>query len=403
MRPQARRAALGPLSVAGGKSQRRALPNPHPPGEALSDDAPTTAKPTLAPPLATAQTATHATYCPKKAFEFPTLQTEVFLDGLSAYQLAIISLGAIGFGVWLLVKGGDLTIDSAIRIAEGSGLSKLFIAATIVAFGTSAPELFTSVNANISGFPGISVGNVIGSNIANVLMVLGIAAMISPVLIDRKEIRVDTVMMILSTIAMGVAVWAELLPRWAGLAMVAWIVVYVIYQYKASKIDISEDDEAGDGIPGNPFVLVTVGILTLVIGSEILVQGAVAGGVALGISEAVIGMTVIAFGTSLPELTACIAAARKGQSDMIVGGIVGSNVFNILSVMGISAVVKPLVIDPRFAHFDLPIVLGVTLVFAVFLLVTGRIGRVAGGVMAAAYVLFTIAQFSGVGEALAGS
>lgn len=325
------------------------------------------------------------------------------MDGLSAYQLAIISLGAIGFGVWLLVKGGDLTIDSAVRIAEGSGLSKLFIAATIVAFGTSAPELFTSVNANISGFPGISVGNVIGSNIANVLIVLGIAAMISPVLIDRKEVRVDTVMMILSTIAMAVAVWTELLPRWAGLAMVVWIVAYVVYQYKASKIDVNDDDEAGDGLPGNPFILVTVGILTLVIGSEILVQGAVAGGFALGIPEAVIGMTVIAFGTSLPELTACIAAARKGQSDMIVGGIVGSNIFNILSVMGISAVVKPLVIDPRFTQFDLPIVLAVTLVFSVFLLVTGRIGRIAGGVMAASYVLFTIAQYSGVAEALAGA
>ncbi len=325
------------------------------------------------------------------------------MDGLSAYQLAIISLGAIGFGVWLLVQGGDLTINSAIRIAESSGLSKLFIAATIVAFGTSAPELFTSVNANISGFPGISVGNVIGSNIANVLIVLGIAAMISPVLIDRKEIRVDTVMMILSTIAMAVAVWAEVLPRWAGLAMLAWIVAYVIYQYKASKIDVSEDDEGEDGLTGNPYVLVTVGILTLVIGSEILVQGAVAGGVALGIPEAVIGMTVIAFGTSLPELTACIAAARKGQSDMIVGGIVGSNIFNILSVMGLSAVVKPLVIDPRFAQFDLPIVLAVTLVFAVFLLVTGRIGRIAGAVMAASYVLFTIAQYSGVAEALAGA
>lgn len=325
------------------------------------------------------------------------------MNELSTYQLTIISLGAIGFGVWLLVKGGDLTIDSAIRIAENSGLSKLFIAATIVAFGTSAPELFTSVNANISGFPGISVGNVIGSNIANVLIVLGIAAMISPVLIDRKEIRVDTVMMVLSTIAMAVAVWAELLPRWAGLAMLVWIVAYVVYQYKASKIDVSEVDGDGDGLTGNPYVLVTVGILTLVIGSEILVQGAVTGGVALGIPEAVIGMTVIAFGTSLPELTACIAAARKGQSDMIVGGIVGSNIFNILSVMGLSAVVKPLMIDPRFGQFDLPIVLAVTAAFAVFLLITGRIGRVAGGVMAASYVIFTVAQYSGVAEMLAGS
>lgn len=205
------------------------------------------------------------------------------MDGLTVYQLALIALGAIGFAIWLLVKGSDVTIGSAVRIAESSGLSKLFTAATIVAFGTSAPELFTSVNANLSGYPGIFVGNVIGSNIANVLMVVGISAVIAPVLIDRKEVRVDTRMMI---------------------------------------------------------------IATLVIGSEILVQGAVAGGYALGVPEAVIGMTVIAFGTSVPELTACVAAARKGQSDMIVGGIVGSNIFNILSVMAISAAVKPLIIAP---------------------------------------------------------
>lgn len=327
------------------------------------------------------------------------------MDGLTAYQLAIIALGAIGFGVWLLVKGGDLTIDSAVRIAESSGLSKLFIAATIVAFGTSAPELFTSVNANISGFPGIAVGNVIGSNIANVLMVLGISAMIAPVIINRKKVRVDTVMMILATIAMAVAIWAGFLPRWAAIAMIVGIVAYVIYQYKASKIDVDEDDEDSDAeaVRGNPFVLVTIGIVTLVVGSEILVQGAVAGGYALGVPEAVIGMTVIAFGTSLPELTACVAAARKGQSDMIIGGIVGSNIFNILSVMAITSVVKPLMIDPRFAQFDLLIVLAVTFVFAVFLLWVGRIGRIAGGIMAVAYVLFTFAQYSGVAETFVGA
>jgi cation:H+ antiporter len=319
------------------------------------------------------------------------------MDGLTAYQLTIIALGAIGFGVWLLVKGGDLTIDSAVRIAEKSGLSKLFIAATIVAFGTSAPELFTSVNANLSGFPGISVGNVIGSNIANVLMVLGIAAVIAPVIIDRNAVRVDTAMMIFATAAMAAAVWVELLPRWGGLAMIAAIVGYVFYQYKASRIEVDEDEE-GDALPGNPFLFVTLGIAVLVLGSEILVQGAVAGGYALGVPEAVIGMTVIAFGTSLPELTACVAAARKGQSDMIVGGIVGSNIFNILSVMAVSAAVKPLLIDSRFGGFDLTMVLAVTAIFAFFLIFMGRIGRLAGGVMAASYILFTIAQYSGVAD-----
>jgi cation:H+ antiporter len=323
------------------------------------------------------------------------------MDGLTTYQLAIIALGAIGFGVWLLVKGGDVTIDSAVRIAESSGLSKLFIAATIVAFGTSAPELFTSVNANVSGFPGISVGNVIGSNIANVLMVIGIAAIIAPVLIDRKAVRVDTVMMIVATIAMALAVWAQILPRWGGLAMIAAIIGYVFYQYKASRIEVDEDEES-DALPGNPFLLVILGIATLVLGSEILVQGAVAGGYALGVPEAVIGMTVIAFGTSLPELTACVAAARKGQSDMIVGGIVGSNIFNILSVMAISAAVKPLIIDPRFAILDLPVVLAVTAVFSIFLLFVGRIGKVAGVVMVLSYLIFTVAQYGGLAEYLAG-
>jgi len=323
------------------------------------------------------------------------------MDGLTAYQLTLIALGAIGFGIWLLVKGGDVTIASAVRIAESSGLSKLFIAATIVAFGTSAPELFTSVNANLSGFPGISVGNVIGSNIANVLMVIGVSAVIAPVLIDRKEVRVDTGMMIIATIAMAVAVWAGILPNWAGLAMIGMIVAYVFYQYKASRIEVEEDEDA-EPLAGNPYVLVTVGITTLVVGSEILVQGAVAGGYALGVPEAVIGMTVIAFGTSLPELTACVAAARKGQSDMIVGGIVGSNIFNILSVMAISAAVKPLLIEPRFAVIDLPVVLAVTAIFAVFLLVIGRIGRTAGIVMVAGYLVFIAVQYGWAPEVQAG-
>ena len=325
------------------------------------------------------------------------------MDGLTAYQLTLIALGAIGFGIWLLVKGGDVTIDSAVRIAESSGLSKLFIAATIVAFGTSAPELFTSVNANLSGYPGISVGNVIGSNIANVLMVVGISAVIAPVLINRKEVRVDTWMMIIATVAMAAAVWAGILPFWAGLGMIAMIVAYVFYQYKASRIEVNEEDEDGDSVSGNPYFLVILGITTLVVGSEILVQGAVAGGYALGVPEAVIGMTVIAFGTSVPELTACVAAARKGQSDMIVGGIVGSNIFNILSVMAISAAVKPLIIDPRFAQIDLPVVLAVTAVFSIFLLLVGRIGRPVGLVLVASYLIFTAAQYTGLAESLAGS
>jgi len=313
------------------------------------------------------------------------------MHSLETYQLVVIALGAIAFGVYLLVKGGDWTIDNAVVIAEKSGLSQLFIAATIVAFGTSAPELFTSINANLSGYPGISVGNVIGSNIANVLMVVAVAAMIAPVVFDRKEVRVDTLVMLGATAAMVAAILYGLLPRWGGIAMVVAIVAYIIYQYRASKLEVEEaDDETGGG---RAAIMLAVGIVTLLIGSEILVQGAVAGGVALGVPEAVIGMTLIAFGTSLPELTACVAAARKGQSDIIVGGIIGSNIFNIFSVMAFSAIAKPLLIDERFAGFDMPIVVGVTLLFAAFLLFTGRIGRLAGAAMAIGYLAFIGAQY----------
>lgn len=312
---------------------------------------------------------------------------------LDSYQLVVIALGAIAFGVYLLVKGGDWTIDNAVIIAEKSGLSKLFIAATIVAFGTSAPELFTSINANLSGFPGISVGNVIGSNIANVLMVVGVSAIIAPIVFSRTEVRVDTIVMLIATAAMTAAVLNGLLPRWGGFAMLAAIVFYVIYQYRASKLDVGDDDDEEDVGTSRPGLMLALGILTLLVGSELLVQGAVAGGVALGVPEAVIGMTMIAFGTSLPELTACVAAARKNQSDMIVGGIIGSNIFNIFSVMAFSAIARPLVIDSRFAQFDLAVVIGVTLIFSIFLLFTGRIGRLFGAGMAFSYLAFTAAQY----------
>ncbi|WP_288373499.1 MULTISPECIES: calcium/sodium antiporter, partial [Gammaproteobacteria] len=286
---------------------------------------------------------------------------------LSTYELSLVAMGAIAFGIWLLIKGGDWTVDNAVTVAGNAGVSKLFIAATVVAFGTSAPELVTSVNANLSGFPGISVGNVIGSNIANVIMVVAVSALIAPIMFNRKEVRLDTIIMVIATICMVAAIIAGVLPTWGALAMVLTLVGYVFYQYKASKLDVDEVEEHEAG-GKHPVLMLIAGIVTLLIGSEVLVQGAVAGGQALGVPEAVIGMTLIAFGTSLPELTACVAAARKGQHDVIVGGIIGSNIFNIFSVMAFSALAKPLLIDPRFAAFDMYVVMAVTAVFAALLL-----------------------------------
>lgn len=317
------------------------------------------------------------------------------MHSLDTYQLVIIALGAIAFGIYLLVKGGDATIDAAVALAETSGLSKVFVAATIVAFGTSAPELFTSINANLSGYSGISVGNVMGSNVANILMVFGVSAVVAPIVITRSKITLDVIIMLCATAALIPAVLYGLLPRLAGAVMFTGIVSYIIYQYSTSSFDVALDLEKDhiDAEDKNPYLMVVAGILTLLVGSEILVQGAVAGGVALGVPDAVIGMTMIAFGTSLPELTACIAAARKAESDMIVGGVIGSNIFNILSVMALSAVVKPLIIDSRFLPFDLPVVLGVTLVFAVMLFSLNQINRLLGVTLAMSYLGFILLQY----------
>ncbi|MGH0004832.1 calcium/sodium antiporter [Pseudovibrio ascidiaceicola] len=319
------------------------------------------------------------------------------MHSLAGYELGVLAIGAIGFGLLLLIKGGDWTIEAAAWIAEKSGLSKLFIAATIVAFGTSAPELFTSINANLSGFAGISLGNVLGSNIANVFMVIGISAMIMPIAIDRSRVRIDTIVMIVATAVLVSGVMTGTFSRLMGLLMFAGIIGYVGYQYKNDSL--GDDDEDMEEAPdfssmGKAILMLILGFGAMVVGSEVLVRGAVAGGVALGVREAVIGMTVVAFGTSLPELSTCLAAARKGHSDMIIGGIVGSNIFNILSIVALTAIVRPLVAAPDFLTFDIPVVVVVTAIFAGFLFFMKSFGRLTGGLFTAGYVAFISFQYS---------
>lgn len=319
------------------------------------------------------------------------------MHDISTYQLAVIGLGAIAFGIYCLVKGGDWTVDSAAFVAEKSGLSKLFIAATIIAFGTSAPELFTSVNANLSGYPGISLGNVVGSNIANVLMVIGIAAIVAPIIVNRQEVLVDTAVMGLATVILAAGMMYGIFPRWAGAAMLVFLVAYIVYQWRANKLLEDDDDDehlVAYTSTGQAWLVLFVGIATLVIGSEVLVQGAVAGGTALGVPEAVIGMTIVAFGTSLPELSVCVTAARRGHSDTIVGGIVGSNIFNILSIVAITSAVKPLVLTPSDWTLQLGIVIGVTVIFSVFLIAGRAMNRPVGIVFIVGYLAFIGFQYA---------
>ena len=316
---------------------------------------------------------------------------------VSTYELFVLSIGAMLFGLALLMKGGDWTVDAAVFVAERFGLSPLFIGATIIAFGTSVPELFTSVNANLSGYPGIALGNVLGSNVANILLVLGATAIVYRVSTKRSSLIKDLMVMLLATGLMTYAILGDVISRGFGLMMFAILVGFIIYQFKTDSIphDEIESEVHGPEIKsfGSAFLVLLGGVAALAVGSELLVQGAVQTGTAIGVPEAVIGLTVVAFGTSLPELSTCIAAARKQSVGLIIGNIIGSNTFNILSIVGLTAAVKPIWVDPVLVGAELWVMVGVSVLLAVWMLTIGRITRPVGIVMVAAYVAFIAAQY----------
>ena len=316
---------------------------------------------------------------------------------LTTYELFVLAAGAMAFGLYLLIKGGDWTVDAAVFVAERTGLSPLFIGATIVSFGTSVPELFASVNANLQGYPGISLGNVLGSNVANILLVLGATAFVFQVTADPRHLIKDIAMMLLATAIMTYGMLTDSFSQVFGLIMFAILATFVIYQYKTDSIVLEEDDddEGGTGIATmQAAVLVLLaGLAALAVGSELLVKGAVQTGSAIGVPEAVIGMTVVAFGTSLPELSTCIAAARKQSVGLILGNIIGSNTFNILSIIALTAVIKPLDVDPVLLGMELWVTVAVAVGFSLWMLIIGKITKPIGIVMMIGYVIFIAAQY----------
>ena len=316
---------------------------------------------------------------------------------LSNYELFVLAAGAILFGLYLLIKGGDWTIDAAVFVAERTGLSPLFIGATIISFGTSVPELFTSVNANLQGFPGISLGNVLGSNIANILLVLGATATILQVEGKAKDLMKDLAMMLLAT---GILVFGMMSGQFStviGLLMFAILVAFVAYQYFTNTLELEDDDDEDDG-PGietmqSALLILLGGLIALAVGSEMLVKGAVVTGTIIGVPEAIIGLTVVAFGTSLPELSTCLAAARKQSLGLILGNIIGSNTFNILSIIAITAIIKPLDVVPELTGIQMWATVLVSVGFAAWMLTVGKITKQLGYAMLAAYVVFVGGQY----------
>ena len=293
----------------------------------------------------------------------------------------------IAAGFVLLVAGGEALVRGAVGAARRLGMSPMLIGLTLVGFGTSTPELVTSVQAALAGSPGIAVGNVVGSNICNILLILGVAAAVMPIAVKRREIQRDGAAVTAATVLGIVLILSGWLGRGAGLVMVAGLVAYLVLALKTTEAFAHEDDSAPPPLGRSAFYFVG-GLALTVLGARLLVQGAIAAATALGVSEAVIGLTVVAIGTSLPELVTSVVAARRGQPEVALGNVLGSNVFNLLGILGVTVIVAPISGSGGIAPLDLWVMAGATLTL-VWVSVTGwRITRAEGGGLVAAYFAY---------------
>lgn len=272
-------------------------------------------------------------------------------------------------GLCALIAGGELLVRGAVGAAMRWGVSPMLIGLTLVGFGTSTPELAASVQAALAGAPGLAVGNVVGSNIANLLLILGTAAVIAPIAIPRGVLLRDGGVLALASVACAVIVIGATLGRGVGAALLVGLLAYLLGTIwaerrlsRATPVYAAEADMTGP-VPaslGVSLVLFLVGLALIVLGAQGLVTGAVALAGKLGLSDAVIGLTVVAIGTSMPELVTSVIAARKGQGAVAFGNVVGSNIFNILGILGATALVKPLEVPARFAQLDIWVMLAAT-------------------------------------------
>jgi cation:H+ antiporter len=275
---------------------------------------------------------------------------------------------------------------------------------TVVAWCTSAPELVVSLGAALEGRSDIAIGNVVGSNIFNVLGVLGVAAVIAPIAVKPASLRRDVAWMLGSSVALLLIVQTGVIGRVPGVLLAIGIAVYVWYSYRSETRDPGQpsaevhthESEEIQG-PQSAWVgvgYVAAGLAALVVGSRLLIIGATDIALALGVSEAAVGLTLVAVGTSLPELATSVVAAVRRHSDVAVGNVVGSNIFNILGILGLTAMMRPIEVVERIATVDTWIMLVAALVVAVLLVWRGRIGRLAAAVFLGAYVVYVVTLFT---------
>ncbi|QEA39633.1 calcium/sodium antiporter [Pistricoccus aurantiacus] len=301
-------------------------------------------------------------------------------------------------GLGFLLVGAEMLVRGASRLAARFGVSSLIIGLTVVAFGTSSPELAVSIKAAFADQAAIAMGNVVGSNIFNVLFILGLSALVTPLLVAQQLIRFDIPLMVLLSVALFLLALDERLSRLDGLLLASGLIAYLGFLlYQNSRARAREADEDGartqtDGAWLVNSVLVVAGLLLLVIGSRWLVDSAVAFAGYLGISEQVIGLTIVAAGTSLPEVVTSLVAALRGERDIAIGNVVGSNVFNLLGVLGVTSLLAPSGIDvtPAMVGFDIPVMIAVALICLPICFTGSTISRWEGALLLGYYVAYTL-------------
>ena len=274
-------------------------------------------------------------------------------------QEYVLPLAAVVAGLVLLVKGGDWLVDHAVHLARSYRVPKAVVGAVVLGFGTSTPELSVSLTAALEGVPSLTLGNVIGSNIANVGLILGLGATMMPLLIQRNLLRIDLPLGLLAGLLLIYPLGSDLvLSRLDGLVLLGLFAAYLALTVRTARRHATAEREVEADPPGRTplrdLLWALGGLATIVIGAEFLVHGAQVTARLLGVSERIIGLSVVAVGTSLPELAALLAAVRRREADLAVGNIAGSNIFNLLFVLGTTAVVTPVEMQPVVLDHDLP-------------------------------------------------
>lgn len=312
-----------------------------------------------------------------------------------------LAIAAVVIGLVILVWSADKFIDGAAAVARHYALPPLLIGALIIGFGTSAPELAVSVFSALEGSPGLALGNAYGSNIANIALILGLTALISPIMVHSGILRKELPVLAAVTLLTVALLWDFTISQLDAAILLVAFVALLLWSLRETTLKNGTDsfgaepEDAMDSTltPAKAWGWLWVGLLLLVVSSRLVVWGAVSLAQALGVSELVIGLTIVAIGTSLPELASCIAAARKNEHDLIMGNIIGSNLFNTLAVVGLAGAIHPLTLGREILTRDMLVMSGLTLVL--FLLARqkksglGRINRLEGALLVCAFVAYT--------------